>query len=187
MATKTVDVVAYDENWPCLFLAEKELLTDIFGDNVVRIEHFGSTSVPGLAGKPIIDIFVIVHDAENTERCNETMKSHGYLVRGEEPSGCKVFNKFTDDFCTRTHKVNVCDEGNQFSINALLFRDFLRINQEVCHQYENLKKELSRKYHNDPIAYGNGKHDFVMEIIEEAQRYFQTVYLYIGNGDSNDT
>jgi len=175
VAGRTVDVVAYDENWPHLFMSEKKLLSDVFGDNVTRIEHFGSTSVPGLSAKPIIDIFVFVHDAENAERYNDTMKSCGYSARGVETTGCLVFNKYQDDLMTRTHKVNVCEEGNQFSTNALLFRDFLRINQEACHQYENLKKELSKKYRNDPIAYGDGKHDLVMEIIAEAQRYFRTV------------
>ena len=169
----TVDFVEYDENWVKSFEIEKHILTDVFHDILIKVEHFGSTSVPGLSAKPIIDMFVFVCDNSDIDSYNDIMKSYGYEARGEqELTECMVFVKHKANSNTRTHKVNLCKENNEFSANALLFRDYLRIDKDAREKYQKLKKELARKYHDDPIAYGNGKRDCVAEILEEAKDYF---------------
>lgn len=172
MEKHTVDLIEYDDNWVRMFEEEKTLLTSVFGDNIIKIEHFGSTSIFGMTAKPIIDIFIFVYDIDKIEQYNSIMESHGYSVRGEEATGCKVFIKHKNNSIKRTHKVNICKEDNPFSRNALLFRDYLRINKDAFHKYKKLKIELSQRYHYDPIAYGEGKLDCVTEILDEAKIYF---------------
>ena len=171
---RTMDVVEHDLNWVRLFEIEKVLLTNVFGNNVVKIEHFGSTSIPGLAAKPIIDILVFVHSIEQVEQCNDLMQSYGYKAKGEHGMvGRRFFNKYGDDGVNKTHHVHIYEEGaNPFIGEALLFRDFLRINAETCKKYERVKKELSQKYYHQPKEYTDGKTDCVMEILELAKAHF---------------
>lgn len=168
-----ISVIEYDSNWVKMFETEKEFLTDVFGDNLIRVEHFGSTSIPNLSAKPIIDIFVFVHYTSNINKYAMLMESHGYVFKGvQDLTNCTVFEKHKNESNARTHKVNICEENNPFSINALLFRDYLRINKDTRNKYENIKKELAKKYYDDSTAYANGKLNFIMEIIEEARRCF---------------
>ena len=76
--TAPVRVVEYNPEWPAMFEAEKRLLENAFGDNVVAIYHIGSTSVPGLAAKPIVDIMPVVRDIERLDMCNDAMAKLGY-------------------------------------------------------------------------------------------------------------
>ena len=174
MIRRTMDVVEYDENWTRLFEIEKELLANAFGDNVIRIEHFGSTSVPGLAAKPIIDILVFVRDIEQVEQYNDLMQNHGYKAKGEHGMvGRRYFNKYRDDGVNKTHHVHIYEEGaNPFNADVLLFRDYLRINEDARKKYELVKKELSQKFYYQPKEYSDGKNDCVMEILAQARKYF---------------
>ncbi|MFT3952529.1 MAG: GrpB family protein [Oscillospiraceae bacterium] len=166
------DFVEHNDNWVSVFEEEKELLADVFNDILIRIEHFGSTSIPDISAKPIIDIFVFVLNMENIEDYDASMISRGYESRGiQELSGCKVFVK-KNKLNRATHKVNICKEGNQFSIGALLFRDYLRINKKTRIKYEKLKKELYQKHFNNQYAYGDGKQSFIKDTIEKAKLYF---------------
>jgi len=121
-----INVVEHNSNWARMFEAEKEFLTDVFGDNLIRVEHFGSTSIPNLSAKPIIDIFVFVHDTSGINKYAMMMENHGYIFKGvQDLTNCTVFEKHKNESTTRTHKVNICEEANLFSVNALLFRDYL--------------------------------------------------------------
>ena len=107
MEQRTMDVVTYDENWVRLFEVEKELIAGVFKDNIIRIEHFGSTSIPELSAKPIIDIMVFVYDINKVEQHNDEMKVHGYIAKGEhEMSGRRFFVKYKDDLLNHTHHVH---------------------------------------------------------------------------------
>jgi len=176
MAKRTMDVVEYDKNWVTLFEIEKELLANILKNNIVRIEHFGSTSIPGLSSKPIIDIMVLVRDINEIEPHNDEMKRFGYTARGEHGmTGCRYFVKCKADMLNHSHHVHIYQEnGNPFIVEALLFRDYLRVNKEARKKYETVKKELSKQFYYEPLAYTDGKHDCVAEILKEAKRYFQT-------------
>ena len=169
----SVKVVPYDTHWPILFEQASRVLTQVFAGRLIKIEHFGSTSVPGLAAKPVIDIFVFVHDTSNIEQYHDAMKRCGYQPKGkQERTNCYVFEKLSGP--SRTHKVNVCTEDNKFSLGALLFRDYLRVDKRTCEEYQKLKKELAQKYYDDPPAYANGKLQFITKTIEQAKRYFES-------------
>lgn len=174
MAKRSMDVVEYDNNWISLYEIEKALISNVFKDNIVKVEHFGSTSIPKLSAKPIIDIMVLVHDINVVEQYNDEMKAIGYEARGENGmAGRRYFVKYKDDLVNHSHHVHIYQEGgNSFTDEAILFRDYLRINEQVRKKYEKIKKELSERFYNDPLAYTNGKHDCVAEILEEAKRHY---------------
>ena len=174
MERRTMDIVDYDENWNKLFEIEKELITDVFKDNIIKIEHFGSTSIPGLSAKPIIDILVFIHDINKVEQHNDEMKIHGYTARGENGmSGRRYFVKNKDDLVNHTHHVHIYEEGsNPFIDEAFLFRDYLCVNKEAREKYDTVKKELSKKFYDKPHEYTDGKHECVLEILKEAKNYF---------------
>ena len=175
MTKRTMDVVEYDKNWVTLFEIEKELLASIFKNNIIRIEHFGSTSIPGLSAKPIIDIMVFVHDIDKVEQYNDEMKKSGYTAKGENGmDGRRYFVKFKDDMVNHSHHVHIYQEnGNPFINEAFLFRDYLRVNKEALERYATIKKELSKQFYFEPLSYTDGKHDCVMEIVKEAKRNFR--------------
>ena len=174
MARRTMDVVEYDKNWGTLFEIEKKLLADVFKNNIIKIEHFGSTSIPGLSAKPIIDIMVFVHDINEVEQHNDEMKRLGYTAKGENGmTGRRYFVKHKADTVNHSHHVHIYQEnGNPFIDEAFLFRDYLRVNKGAREKYDTVKKELSKQFYYEPLAYTDGKHDCVMEILEEAKRYF---------------
>ena len=175
MKKRTMDIVEYDNNWVTLFEIEKELLAKVFKNNIIRIEHFGSTSIPGLPAKPIIDIMILVHDINKVEKHDSEMKTFGYTARGENGmTGRRYFVKYKDDMMNHSHHVHIYQEnGNPFINEAFIFRDYLRVNQEALEKYATVKKELSKQFYNEPLSYTEGKHDCVMEILEEAKCYFR--------------
>ena len=176
MVRRTMDVVEYDDNWVTLYEIEKELLIRVFTDNIIRIEHFGSTSVQELPAKPIIDIMVFVHNINIVDSHNSEMKRLGYKAKGEHGmTGRRMFVKYKDNSVNHTHHVHIYEEGgNPFISDALLFRNYLRINKEAREKYAQTKKELSKQFYYEPQAYTDGKHDCVMEILEEAKKFFNS-------------
>lgn len=171
---RTMDVVPYDENWNVLFEKERMILQDVLGEIIVYIEHFGSTSVPGLSAKPIIDIMVLVKDINKIDEYNEKMRKTGYDVRGEHGiAGRRYFVKFKpDNSGNHTHHIHIYEEGMQSAKNELMFRDYLQINPEAKQAYNNLKLSLSKQFYTDPLGYTEGKTELVRKITEEARLYF---------------
>ncbi|MCL2513904.1 MAG: GrpB family protein, partial [Oscillospiraceae bacterium] len=132
------------------------------------------TSIPGLSAKPIIDIMVFVYDINKVEQHNDAMKRLGYTARGENGmTGRRYFVKYKDDMVNHSHHVHIYQEnGNPFIEEAFLFRDYLLVNKEAREKYDTVKKGLSKQFYYEPLAYTDGKHDCVMEILKEAKRYF---------------
>src|SRR6056297_2564109 len=98
MSKRKIEVVEYDKNWPKLFKEEADLIREIFKDEIIEIFHIGSTSVPGLKAKPIIDIMPIVKKIEEVDKKNEDMKKIGYEPKGEYGIiGRRFFMKGGDD------------------------------------------------------------------------------------------
>ena len=167
-----VDVVPYDPLWRELFEEERRFLESEFGPKlVVRIEHFGSTAVAGLAAKPVIDVLVGIPSFEVAQReIKPTLEKLGYIYfwRSDNPPGHVMFVKGYDDPKGQKYHLHMAPEGHVLW-ERLLFRDFLRDNPEVAKQYEELKTQLAKSYRHDREAYTNGKTDFVIEVTEKAK------------------
>jgi GrpB-like predicted nucleotidyltransferase (UPF0157 family) len=120
-------VVPYDDMWLEMYEKEKNILSDIFGNIIIDIQHFGSTSIKGLSAKPIIDILIVINDINHIDEYNHIMEGSGYSVRGENGiEGRRYFIKFTpDNSGNHTHHIHIYQKGNPHISDELMFRDYL--------------------------------------------------------------
>jgi len=162
---RAMDVVEYDESWPEQYRREEALLQGIFGDRLVSIHHIGSTAVPGLCAKPIVDILVFVKEIETIDDLNPEMERSGYMARGENcVPGRRYYVKRSKDG-NHTHHVHVYGQAYGESSKEIRFRDALRRNPRLARQYAELKRGLSKAYYTDPKAYTDGKTVFVQHAL----------------------
>lgn len=158
-----VELVPHDEQWHRIFAEEEARLRDVIGEFVTRIEHVGSTSICGIAAKPILDIAAAVSDKMNAERCVAPLENIGYEYRGENGiEGRFYFVKGKP----RTHHLHILLSDSDEWRNHLFFRDYLRQNPKAAAAYDKLKKELARKFKSDRDAYLDGKGGFVERILK---------------------
>jgi GrpB-like predicted nucleotidyltransferase (UPF0157 family) len=175
-----VALVPYDPRWPALFLREKEhLLGCLPNDLVRRIEHFGSTAVPGLAAKPIVDMLVEVTDLQATRtRIAPVLEAQGYdyfwrPTRGDDgPPFYAWFIKRDPTSGVRTHHIHMVEAHFVGHWDRLLFRDYLIEHPHVAREYENLKLHLASAHPNDRVAYTAGKTAFVVRVTERAKQHY---------------
>lgn len=168
-------VVPYDDVWLEMYEKEKNIMLDILDNIIIDIQHFGSTSIKGLSAKPIIDIMVVVNDINHIDEYNHIMESNGYSVRGENGiEGRRYFVKFTQDNSgNHTHHIHIYQKGNPHISDELMFRDYLRINNEALKEYERVKIAASLKFRYSPKEYVNAKYDCVMSIMDKAKSYYK--------------
>jgi GrpB-like predicted nucleotidyltransferase (UPF0157 family) len=183
LTREDVAIVPYDPRWPELFRCEKEhLLACLPGDLVHRVEHFGSTAVPGLAAKPVIDVLVEVADLEQTKvRIAPVLEALGYdyiwrPTRGEDgPPFYAWFIKRDPASGARTHHIHMVEAGFRDHWDRLLFRDYLIAHPQAAREYQDLKLRLAAAYPNDRVAYTKGKTEFVVRVTEQAKQFFGKV------------
>ncbi|OMF60879.1 hypothetical protein BK139_08395 [Paenibacillus sp. FSL R5-0490] len=169
--TRKVTVTRYNPDWEYKFQSESELIKTIFQEEIRAIHHFGSTSVPGLAAKPVIDIMPVVKDIERVDRFNTEMISLGYEPRGEYGlPGRRYFQKGGNQ---RTHHVHIYEKGSHEITRHLAFRDYLRENGEDAKQYGTLKFELAKQFPFDIDSYIKGKEALVQEIEIKAMEWYK--------------
>lgn len=172
-----VAVVAYDPQWVERFRLEREhLLACLPTDLVRRVEHFGSTAVPGLSAKPIIDILVEVADLGDTRlQIVPILESQGYEyfwrpTRGDDQPPFYAWFIKRDEGGRRTHHLHMVEAEFREHWDRLLFRDYLIAHPEIARQYQALKIELASRHVGDRLAYGRGKAQFIDEVTAEARR-----------------
>lgn len=157
---------AIRRQWLSLFAEEADELKGILGEEIVSIHHFGSTSIPELEAKPIIDILAVVKDITLIENYNEKLQVLGYEGKGENGiPGRRYFQKGGDD---RTHHLHVYRIGSPEIERHLTFRDYLRTHSIVRKEYGELKRRLSQKFPYDIESYIKGKEELALKIQEEA-------------------
>lgn len=164
-----VRLTDYNENWVNLFQEEVEVLKKIFGDAIIRFEHFGSTSVQGLKAKPVIDMMCIVNDIENVDLFNDSMHALGYDVAGEWGiPGRRLFRKGGEN---RTHHIHFYKFDNPEMKRHLIFRDYLRVHPEEVARYSQFKAELAQRFENTS-EYSPAKKAFVQDMEQRALKWF---------------
>ena len=170
-----VEIVPYDPAWPALFAAEAAHLRALVPAWLIgRIEHFGSTAVPGLAAKPIVDMLLEVRSMEHVvQHIAPILKREGYEFfwrdreRGLPGIAYAWFIK-RDATGRRTHHIH-CLEAGSSEWERLLFRDHLRAHPEVARAYGVLKQRIAAEHPDDRVAYANAKTDFVAEAMRAAR------------------
>ncbi|WP_205665661.1 GrpB family protein [Anoxybacter fermentans] len=157
----------YTNEWKRLYEEEKNLLWSSIGNYVVDIQHIGSTSIPGIEAKPIIDIMVGVRNLEDGEKCVEFLEKLGYEYKGEHGIPGRLFFA-KGDSTMRTHHLHMVEWNSDFWRNHLLFRNYLRKHEDVAEEYLKLKRELAEKFAKDRDAYTAGKADFIQRVLKKA-------------------
>lgn len=163
---RKVHVVEYQANWKDAFEQEAAAIRNVFESLVLDVHHIGSTAVPGLAAKPIIDVLPVVTAIESVDAFNPQMEALGYEPRGENGlPGRRYFQKGGDE---RTHHVHIFESGNPEIERHIMFRDYLVAHPEEALRYGKLKKQLADQFREDVASYIEGKHSFVVELEERS-------------------
>ena len=159
-------IAAYDSGWPDAYAEEAAAIRAALGDLLVRAHHVGSTAVPGLAAKPVIDICIEVRDLERLDALDDEMQALGYVPRGEFGiPGRRYYPKGAE---SRTHHVHAFVAGDPHVEGHLAFRDYLRAHPSAAEAYAAIKGEASEKYLHDPEGYQAHKHAFITRTLEDA-------------------
>ena len=175
-----VSLVPYDPAWPLMFEDEKKHLLSCLPQELIRrIEHFGSTAIPGLVAKPVVDVLVEVSSLEETKaRIAPVLEAQGYdyfwrATHGE--AGLPFYAWFIKRNAAgvRTHHIHMVERDFEHW-DRLLFRDYLIAHPETAQEYEALKLALASDYPNDRIAYTEGKTEFVTRVTELAKEYYRS-------------
>jgi GrpB-like predicted nucleotidyltransferase (UPF0157 family) len=155
-------IVDYDPAWPARFASERRAVTGALGALALRIEHVGSTSVPGLAAKPIIDMLVVVADVEDEPAFAPGLEAAGYVLRVREP-GHRMFRTPERDV-----HVHLLPDRDPEVERMISFRDRLRVSAEDRAAYERLKRELAKREWEDMNDYADAKGDLIEQILRRA-------------------
>ena len=165
--TRKVKIVRYDPDWPRLFVVEAETLRSVMGNLVSEIHHVGSTSIPGAAAKPIIDMIPVVTDISLVDSLNDRMAAIGYVAKGEYGiSGRRFFIKETNG--ERSHHLHIFQQGNPEIARHVAFRDYMIAHSDELVEYCRLKSDLAARFHQDIESYCEGKDAFIKEIDRRA-------------------
>jgi len=158
-----VCVVPYDPNWAAEFAAEAERIRSVLNSVDLAIHHIGSTAIPGISAKPIIDILLEVDDIQTLEGYSSALAGPGYEAKGEFGSpGQRYFRKESVSG-VRTHQIHACERGSAGSERHLSFRDYMITHPDGAQAYSLLKRRLAASHPDDIEAYMDGKDSFIKE------------------------
>lgn len=180
----------YDLEWKSLFEIEKRKLFKVINSKEIEIEHIGSTSIPDIYSKPVIDIMVGVKEEKQLDKCINKIISLGYTymqkyeiympfrryffkLKDPEVQLPKIIGFNDEDIDKGNHEdnfhIHLVKIDSDFWINQLLFRDYLRNNPKVKKEYENIKKSLAKKEWNSINDYAEAKSEFITKVLEKAK------------------
>jgi len=163
-----VMIVDYDQRWPMLYDEEKQRILKAVGDLVLAVEHIGSTSVPSLAAKPIIDIMAGVAGPAKADECVKRLKEIEFddiTVPGTDPDWYYCLGKRSHSVGFHLHLVRF--ESNHWKRN-IIFRDYLRTHKEEAKRYEELKMRLASEHGSNREAYTESKTSFIDSTVSQA-------------------
>jgi|SRR5665213_1284579 len=161
-----VKLVPHNPKWASLYDAEEEKLWSLLDDNVVDIQHVGSTSIPGIVAKPLMSILITVKDLSSAKLWAAQLANEDYHIR-EDDERHLLYAKGPDD--KRSYHLHVAPAGSEYAGITVLFRDYLRTHPAVAREYEGVKKDLAKKYADNRPEYGRNKASFIMGIVEIAK------------------
>lgn len=175
-------IVKYNPRWPVMYEDENARILGVIGHIIVSIEHIGSTAVPGLGSKNIIDIMAAVHRMPDSLKCIEPLKTLGYVYHfyPQYPERCAFIDGTIGG---APHQLHMTEFMSGFWKDKISFRDYLRAHDNVAQEYYRLKLKWAEKYgadREDYIPYTDAKNEFIYDVLEKARKEG----LYIGEGIS---
>ncbi len=172
----SIFLVSPDSNWKQLATSEIDAICDLLQDNINSIEHIGSTAIPNIKAKPVIDIMAGVATLEDARTCISILENFGYSYWTDNPFPEHFFfvkGLPSEGGSVRTHHLHIVLRSSDFWEMQVKFRDYLNKNPNYASEYENLKLELAKKFENDRDGYTNGKTEFVHSILRKAGYEFK--------------
>lgn len=164
-APAPIAIVDYDPAWPLRFKELASRVQSSLGERVLRVEHVGSTAIPGLAAKPIIDLDVVVNSPSDVESAIRGLAAIGYMHEGD--LGVQGREAFLSPAGESLHHLYVLVDGTAELQGHLAFRDSLRANPALRHEYAALKRTLAAQHANDRAAYTQGKSAFIRAVLRD--------------------
>ena len=177
-----VEIVDYEPAWSAVFADLGATLRGGLCDVAVRIDHIGSTAVPGLAAKPVIDVQISVQSLEPVDSFRAPLEALGYRYRADNPERTKRYFREPPGH-RRTH-IHVRQLGSFSQQFPLLFRDYLRSNPSAAADYATIKVQCAERFRHDRKGYVEAKEPFVWEIIRRADAWGQRVGWMPGPSDA---
>ena len=173
--SESIQIVPYDAAWPELFAREAAVLREGLGEVALRIDHVGSTSVPGLAAKPIVDMQISVATVQPVDPYRTVLEHLGYRFKFDpEFPDYPFFGK--PPVPPRAYHIHVCTAGGDEERRHLAFRDYLRAHPDVAAEYAAFKRRIALNYRlhvsGDREAYANAKSEFILPVQERALQEF---------------
>jgi GrpB-like predicted nucleotidyltransferase (UPF0157 family) len=172
-------IVEYDPAWPVIFEHLRQVYASWLGELVGSIEHTGSTSVPGLAAKPILDIDLVLRAPEDLGEVIRRLSGLGYIHEGDLGiEGREAFKRMDEDVpwdgsgrCWMKHHLYALAEGSRELQRHLVFREALRADPRLVKEYAALKQELAQRFREDREAYTLAKSEFIESVLTRAQGF----------------
>ncbi len=170
---RKVEVVPYTEEWQECFNKERNRLREILDDSGAVIHHIGSTSIRGLAAKPIVDIVIEVLSLKNIDQNLEAFEQNGYVAKGENGIPNRRYFYREERPNVRVAHIHIFEKGDPEVFRHVAFRDYLNAHEEEAKRYGDLKIELSKQYPYDIESYINGKAQLVKELERRALAWYK--------------
>jgi GrpB-like predicted nucleotidyltransferase (UPF0157 family) len=164
-----LDMVDYDPRWPARFAYYRDELADILGPTPLRIDHIGSTAVPGLAAKDVVDLQVVVADENDVDSYRPGIESTGLVLGYRDASLSWSF--FRPPVPPRLRHVHVTSAGSERERVQLLFVEYMRSDDRVRDDYARLKRRLAVRYPADRLGYAKAKTAFIIDMLDRAERW----------------
>jgi GrpB-like predicted nucleotidyltransferase (UPF0157 family) len=177
-----VEIHDYQEAWVLEFRNLGSALREVLGDVATRIDHIGSTSVPGLAAKPIIDIQISVSELEPMHLYRPQIEQLGFAWRENNTERTKRY--FREQVGRRRTHIHVRKAGSWHEQYALLFRDYVRVHSDARDQYEQVKRELAGRFPDDMPGYTEAKDSIFWDIMRRADRWAAATGWEPGSSDA---
>lgn len=168
LVSHPVVVRDYDPEWPALFRQIAEPVQLALGQIAVAVEHVGSTSVAGLAAKPVIDIDVVARSAEDVPAAIERLRELGYVYQGDK--GIPGREAFLWPPSAPRHQLYIVIAGSTPHLDHVRFRDYLRDHPEVAREYAELKRSLAKQHRNERERYTDAKSEFISGVLAALER-----------------
>ena len=173
-----VKLSSYYGEWKEIYKKERDRLLSTLNDEILRIEHFGSTSIPDMVAKDTIDILIEISDENNfNDEIIEKLKTidYDYILQNEGNYQHMVFVKGYSPIGEKCQTFHIhMGPKNHIIWDRVFFRDYLTTNKEIAQQYKELKIRLSEEYKYDRVGYRIAKTEFVQKVTEDAKRYYLT-------------
>jgi GrpB-like predicted nucleotidyltransferase (UPF0157 family) len=168
---RVIEVVDYDSGWPSAFRKESAILSGVLSEEIECVHHIGSTAIPGVRAKPVIDILLEVKDIDALDQYDAGMEGIGYVPKGEFGiPGRRFYLKGVYD---RTHHIHAFNAGSPHVRRHIAFRDYLIAHPRVAAEYADLKARCAAECDNDNDRYCEGKREFVSRHEEKALEWMR--------------